>query len=154
MTEYHWNDIRVEVDRPSTRGYYVNYRGWDCSCGHCRNFMALARNGQLPAGMLSLLQDLGIPPEKATYVCELYDRDGKLLYQVDYRLAGQIVGAPELDSVPMGWGSLWCGQEVYPCETPGFPEPYFDLGLFVWLPWVLDEPIEGIPLEGESRDEQ
>lgn len=154
MTEFHWNGIRVEVDKPSTQKYYVNYEDWDCSCGHCRNFMTLARAGKLPEGMLSLLRDLGLPPEKATYVCELYDQDGKLLYQVDYRLAGRVLGAPELDSVPMGWGDLWCGQEVYPCKTPGFPEPHFDLGLFVWLPWVLDEPIEGVPPEGVICGEQ
>ena len=106
----------------------------------CRKMMTLARAGKLPEGMLSLLRDLGLPPEKATYVCELYDQDGKLLYQVDYRLAGRVLGAPELDSVPMGWGDLWCGQEVYPCKTPGFPEPHFDLEFGLTLPWVMEEP--------------
>ena len=144
MTPYDWNGIRVEVDKPSTRKYYVNSNLWDCSCGHCRNFMALAQRRKLPEGMLSLLDEWKIPPEKATYVCELYGQAGKLFYQIDYRVAGRILGALELDSVPMGWGNLWCGQEIYPCHTPGFPEPYFDLGLFVWLPWVLDEPIEGL----------
>ena len=55
------------------------------SCGHCRNYVALARERKLPEELLAILDSLSISPEKATYVCELDDRDWKekgVLYEI------------------------------------------------------------------------
>lgn len=69
--------FQVEVDEAATRDWYSQSEEWGCDCGHCRNFLALARERELPAPVLEILDKLGIPPEKATYVCEMYpDGDG------------------------------------------------------------------------------
>ena len=72
MTEFAWHGYTVEVDEPATRAWYAQAGDWGCDCGHCRNFLALAKERRLPEELLNILDGLGIPPEKATYVCELY----------------------------------------------------------------------------------
>lgn len=77
---------------------------------------------------------LGIPPEKATYVCQIYpDGDGQH-YQFSYRIAGNIL------SGEAATGAGRCCHEPYPYGAQEFPEPHFDLEFWVTLPWVLDEP--------------
>ena len=127
---------RGEVDLDATRGWYAQAEPWGCECGHCRNFLALARDRKLPEEMLALLDGLGIPPEKSTYVCELYTDEAGMHYQINYRLAGRFLG---------DWKEGWCtcGHDSYPYGAPGFPEPHFDLMFWLTLPWVLDEPMDG-----------
>ena len=135
----------VEADEAATRSWYARGREWDCSCGHCRNFLAAA--DRLPPQLLELLDRLGVPPRKATYVCEIYHEDDRLYYQVGYRLAGRILHQPECPR-PEPWGLQGCSAERWvPFEAPDFPEPGFDLDLWLWLPWVLNEPIGGAPAE-------
>lgn len=138
MKEYEFFEFRVEVDEISTRDWYEGAERWDCECGHCRNFLALAQERALPAPVLEILDSLGIPPEKATYVCELYRDEGGHYYEFSYRIAGRILSGDETASVPQEWGEGICYHEIYPYGAPGFPEPYFDLGFFITLPWVLE----------------
>ena len=154
MTEFAWHGYTVEVDEPATRAWYAQAGGWSCTCGHCRNFLALAKERQLPEELLNILDGLGIPPEKATYVCELYHdeswQEKGLLYQLCWRVAGKITGRPAgADDGPtwgprveFPWGGLELGHETFPVENE-FPAPHFDLGCDMFLPWVLDEPIDG-----------
>ena len=93
--------------------------------------------------MLEILDDLGIPPEKATYVCEIYHDGGGLHYQVSYRIAGRILKGDETALVSREWGQCRCCHETYPYGAPGFPEPHFDLEFWMTLPWVLSEPVNG-----------
>ncbi len=98
MTRFSWYGYEAEVDMQATRDYYEKAEEWDCSCGHCRNFLALARARKLPEELLAILDSLSIPPEKATYVCELYhDKDWPekgLLYEFCWRLPGQVLDKP------------------------------------------------------------
>ena len=144
----------VELDETAVRDWYAQAGEWGCTCGHCRNFLALARRRQLPEELLDLLDSLSLPPEKATYVCELYHaddwREKGLLYQLSWRLAGKIVDRPAGPDNGVGWGPLvsrpWgglmLGHETCPVE-PEFPAPHFDVSCTLYLPWMLDEPIEG-----------
>ena len=134
----------VEIDDVSTRRWYVDAEEWGCNCGDCRNFLALARKRQLPAFVFEQLDKLGIPPEKATYVCHLYDDEKGHLYQFSYRIAGNIL------SEETATGAGRCCHEMYPYGAPGFPEPHFDLEFWVTLPWVLDKPRTGPQKEGVS----
>lgn len=143
MSIYTWGDFRVELDEETTQNYYADSVEWDCTCGNCRNFVFLARERRLPGEMLALLDQLEIPPEKASYVCEFYDKDGKLFYQVAYRLAGRILEGTEKNTVPCGDAELFCGHENAPGTADDFPEPCFDLEFFLWLPWILPEAIDG-----------
>ena len=72
MTHFSWYGYEVEVDEAATAGWYAQAEDWGCTCGHCRNFLALARERRLPEEILEILDALRIPPAKATYVCELY----------------------------------------------------------------------------------
>ncbi len=143
MTRYTWGGFHVEVDEAATRRWYGTGPVWDCTCGHCRNFVELAKRRALPRAALELLDKLSIPPEKATYVCELYDKDGTLYYQAVYRLAGRVLAGLENSATPFGDVDVFCGEEAAPGTAEEFPEPYFDLEFYLWLPWILDEPLDG-----------
>lgn len=78
------------------------------------------------------MQQLSIPPEKATYVCNLYDD----FYQFSYRIAGNILKTPEEEAPQPGEGH--CCHEIYPYGAPDFPEPHFDLAFTEQLPWILE----------------
>lgn len=140
----------VEVNEAAMRDWYARFEGWDCTCGHCRNFLRLSRERKLPALVLKVLDILGIPPEKPTYVCEYYEENGTLLYEASWRAAGRILREPGEEDFSSEKDCGTCGHEVYPCGAPGFPEPHFDLMFFLRLPWVLDEPIDGPSQTGEA----
>ena len=155
MTAGSWYGYTAEVDEQTTKDYYAQAPDWDCICGHCRNFVALARARKLPAEILEILDELRIPPEKATYVCELYYgedwREKGLLYEVSWRVAGTVVKQPESrENEGTPWGPpvqqpafhLMLGHETCPVAKD-FPQPHFDLDISLYLPWMLDEPIEG-----------
>lgn len=134
----------VEIDEASTRRWYAAVEEWGCACNDCRNFLALAHKRQLPTSVLEPLDKLGIPPEKATYVCHLYDDEKGHLYQFSYRIAGNILsGEPNSNEAGQ------CCHEPYPYSAPGFPEPHFDLEFWMTLPWVLDKPRKCQQGEGE-----
>jgi len=138
VQNYEFAGYQVEIDRTATHNWYADFGGWACECGHCRNFLALARRRELPNFVLHLLDDLGIPPEKATYVCEMYHDDAGLLYQFSYRLSGTILAEPQKPEE-----KVRCCHEPYPYGAPDFPQPHFDLEFWVTLPWILHEPLNG-----------
>lgn len=111
-----------------------------CEYGHCRNFLALAAEKNFPSPVLEALSILGIPPKKATYVCELYPVDAGNCYQFSCRIVGSMQNTDESSSTQYEWGAGGCTHESYPYGAPDFPMPHFDLEFFVNLPWVLDEP--------------
>ena len=156
MTRFRWYGYEAQVDLEATRAWYAQAEDWDCRCGHCRNFLALARARKLPEELLAILDSLPIPPEKATYVCELYhDKDWRekgLLYEFCWRLPGQILDRPAGKDcgpnwgpwVNFPWGDIALGHEGDPCsEADDLPKPNFDLICIMHLPWVLDEPVDG-----------
>ena len=129
-------NCKVEFDRESTLNWYAKYKEWGCECGHCRNFLEIAKSRALPKRIIEILDQLEIPAEKATYVCELFTDDRGVHYQFSYRLVGSIIENSD-DDVDHGEGR--CCHEPYPYGAPNFPEPHFDLEFYVTLPWVLDE---------------
>ena len=132
-------NYQVEIDKAATAAWYKGYAGWGCECGHCRNFLKLAVRKTLPLYITQTLNELDIPPEKATYVGELYTDASGILYQFSYRIAGMILQEPDKENADKGR----CCHEPYPHGAPSFPEPHFDLEFFARLPWVLDEPQKG-----------
>lgn len=140
MKEFEWCGYKVEVDVEATRGWYGNAKPWNCTCGHCRNFLAAAN--RLPGEMLTILRELSIPPEKTTDLSELYHENGTLHYMAGYRVAGRVLERPD-ESV---WHGLTCRDDprsFYPYGAMNFPQPCFDLTFCPDLPWILDEPLEG-----------
>ena len=138
MQSYNIGDFLVEFDKTFTEDWYENSEGWDCECGDCQKFLALAKRKQLPFAVIELLSIFGALPEKPTYVCELSPTEHGHLYQFNYRVAGNMLNDPyPHDSIRFDWGSVYCGHENDPCGAPNFPEPHFDLMFFVDLPWTL-----------------
>ena len=125
---------QVSMDEKATQTWYASAGEWGCKCGHCRNFLSLAQNRGLPATIIEMLDGLGIPLEKATYVCELYTDDKGIHYQFSYRIAGEI-----LEESVKNDGKAGCCHDPYPYGAPGFPEPHFDLEFYETLPWVLQD---------------
>ena len=144
MAKQHLFGSMVEIDEASTHRWYADAEEWGCDCGDCRNFLALARKRLLPVFVLEQLDRLCIPPEKATYVCQMFpDGDGQH-YQFSYRIAGNILSRKATGKAGR------CCHETYPYGALGFPEPHFDLEFWVTLPWVLDEPGTDPQREGVS----
>ena len=130
------SNYQVEIDKNATENWYKKSDGWGCECGHCRNFLMLAKMKKLPSRIIQILDELDISPEKATYVCELYTDDEGIHYQFSYRIVGTILDVPaKNENLDEGR----CCHEPYPYGAPDFPEPNFDLEFFATLPWILDE---------------
>ena len=43
MTRFSWFGYEAEVDEAATAAWYAQAEDWGCACGHCQNFLALAR---------------------------------------------------------------------------------------------------------------
>ena len=135
--------FRAEADAEATRAWYAHEGDeWYCMCGRCRNFVALAKRRELPADLLDLLDRLSIPPEKATYVCEM---DGEGLYELCWNVSGRLLEkGGKAASAPWGDWSLADREDQYqPSDAyEDFPDPCFILHVFARLPWALDEPMD------------
>ena len=134
MKEFDLFGYQVEINEEVTREWYDKADEWGCECGDCRHFVILAKSRKLPTAVIEILEQFGIVPQKATYVCRMDIEEHEILYQFSYRVAGNIIknrdggGANDFD-----WGSGYCLQESYPYGAPGFPEPHFDLEFWVRL---------------------
>lgn len=134
MKEIDLFGFHVEIDEVATKGWYDNADEWSCECGDCRHFVALAKKRELPSAVIETIEQFGIAPEKATYVCEIVTEEHQILYQFSYRMAGNILKERDGDAKDFGWEEAYCGHEPYPYGAPGFPAPHFDLEFWVRLP--------------------
>lgn len=125
-------DYQVEIDRAATQAWYAEHGEWGCMCGDCRNYVALAKQRALPTVIMETLDSLGIPLEKATYVSSLYKKEEGILYQVSYRVTGNILSVSEHDKNATGR----CIHETYPYGAPDFPQPHFDVEFYPTLPYA------------------
>ncbi|MBR4049136.1 MAG: hypothetical protein IKK09_01430 [Clostridia bacterium] len=137
MQKHNLCNYQVEIDKNATTKWYEEYDGWGCECGHCHNFLRLAKMKKLPLHIIQILDELDISPEKATYVCELYTDDMGIHYQFSYRIAGTIIDTPITNGE--NWNEGRCCHEPYPYGAPDFPKPHFDLEFYATLPWILEE---------------
>ena len=91
MKEFDLFGFQVEMDEAATKEWYDKADEWGCDCGDCRYFGSLAKKRELPLVVLEVLDQFGIAPEKATYVCEMLTEDYWILYQFSYRMVGNIL---------------------------------------------------------------
>ena len=134
MKEFDLFGFQVEIDEVATKEWYENADEWGCECGGCKHFITLAQKKELPSAVIETLEQFGILPQKATYVCEIVPEEHSVLYQFSYRMVGNIVKERDGDKKDLGWGEAYCGHEPYPYGAPGFPSPHFDLEFWVRLP--------------------
>ena len=129
----------VEIDEAATAQRYSKQESWGCECADCQNFIALAKQKKLPEQIHSILNELKIAADKATYVCEIIPKDHGHLYQFSYRITGNILNEDSENIAKAEWGDIRCCYEPYPYGAPDFPTPHFDLEFWVTLPWILTE---------------
>ena len=134
MKEFDLFGYLVEIDEKTTKDWYDKANEWGCECGDCRHFVALAKKREFPSAVIDILDQFGIAPEKATYVCEIVTEEHKILYQFSYRMVGNILKEKDGGAKEFGWGEAYCGHEPYPYGAPGFPTPHFDLEFWARLP--------------------
>lgn len=134
MNRYNLFDYEVEIDEVATKKWYAKSHGWDCPCEDCKYFILLAKKRELPVIILDTLSQFDIPLEKATYVCSITEENNEVLYEISYRIAGNILKEKVCDINDSGQGEAYCGHNPYPYGAPGFPAPHFDLEFWVWLP--------------------
>ena len=139
MKDFDLFGFQVEIDETATKQWYANADDWGCECSDCRYFVELAQKRELPTVVLEVLDQFGIAPEKATYVCEMLTEDYWILYQFSYRIAGNILKERDTKVPDLGKVEVRCCHEPYPYGAPDFPTPHFDLEFWVTLPWVLDD---------------
>ena len=134
MLEYNLFDYEVEIDENATKEWYARSEGWDCPCEDCKHFISLAKKKELPVVILEILEKFEIPPEKATYVCSITEENNEVLYEISYRIAGNIIKEKIVDIEGSGRGDFYCAHNPYPYGAPNFPTPHFDLEFWVRLP--------------------
>jgi len=80
VTKQHLFGFSVEIDETSTHSWYAAAEEWACDCGDCRNFLALARERQLPAFVLEQLDKLGFHQRKLPMYarCTLMEMDSTI----------------------------------------------------------------------------
>ena len=71
MKEHILFGFQVQIDEVATREWYEKADEWNCECEDCRHFIDLAKRKELPIPVMEILEQFGIVPEKATYVCEM-----------------------------------------------------------------------------------
>ena len=138
MKHYAMLNCEIEVDDEKTKQWYAKADEWGCDCGHCINFLEIARRNLLPNYVLEHLSFFGIPSAKATYVCCLNSDNKKPLYQFSYRIAGSIL---KHNASAIVEDARFC-HETYPYGAPDFPEPHFDIEFFAELPWIMENTAE------------
>ena len=136
MKEFDLFGFLVEIDEVATKEWYDKADEWGCDCENCRHFVSLAKRKELPSAILEILEQFGILPEKATYVCEFFTENDKRLYQFSYRMVGNIIKERDPDKKDFGWGEARCTHEPYPYGAPEFPKPHFDLEFWAKLPML------------------
>ena len=58
-------DSEIEVDEAATKQWYANAENWGCECGHCNNYLEIARRRELPDKVHHYLSIFGILGEAA-----------------------------------------------------------------------------------------
>ena len=144
MERLQLGDQVIRFDRNRTRQAYSSIKSGDaerCGCLYCRNFAAQRRTAY-PEVFRSLLDQLGIDPEKAGEVYES-GADGSLrMYGGWLYFAGELVCSGERMT------DTGSGFQYWFADAKGLPKPEADFGANVlavefWtrLPWVIpDQP--------------
>lgn len=134
IDKYH---IRVDVE--ATRNWYDLYGepAGGCDCAYCRNFTAAVET--LPLEVGEFLARLGLDLRRPGDASECGPAEGGRLYTPLWHLAGRLLEKGKEPILLAQGVNAWftTGQGPF---LRNFPEPLFQCGLELTLPWVLAEP--------------
>lgn len=138
MTEFVFGPYRLEVDVEATRNWYDLYGepAGGCDCAYCRNFTAAVET--LPPAVGEFLARLGLDLRRPGDASECGPVEGGRLYTPLWHLAGRLLEKGEEPILLAQGVNAWftTGQGPF---LRNFPEPLFQCGLELTLPWVLAE---------------
>ena len=142
MDEIRVGDQTVRFDRELTRqAYSLIKRGGadECGCSYCRNF-SVQRSTVYPASFLSILDRLGIDPDKEDEVYELGPAGGLLLYGGWLFFAGELVKAGERRKNESGseFQNHFTDARMLPKPSVDFGEHVLAVDFLTKLPWIID----------------
>ncbi len=115
----------VEVDRDATAAVHASQSAGgpeQCACWHCRNWIA-RRSAVLPSAVRTILDDLGVPPDRETEVWEVTGVISSHIYGGWYTFVGRLVTRPPAEAaefVAGGWKLSFSARGSYP--LPAFAE--------------------------------
>ena len=58
MSKRNFGNYQVELDMDATENWYATSEGWGCECGHCRNFLKLAKKKNFPYALQKFQMNL------------------------------------------------------------------------------------------------
>jgi len=132
----------LEIDKQATiaayKGDYI-----DCDDIYSQNFREAWK--YIPRALVDVMETMGINPVRFNHVTHWTElKDGIHLYSVKYNIVGKIVSSPEIPDPHKLFTSddyevLFHERVNFP---DGFPEPRFEMEIFVHLPWVHKDPPE------------
>ena len=139
MMEFVCGPYRLEVDVEATRNWYDLYGepAGGCDCAYCRNYAAAV--GTLPPEVGEFLARLGLDLRKPGDASECGLVEGGRLYTPLWHLAGRLLEKGEEPLLLAPGVKAWFAEDQGPFLRD-FPEPFFQCGLELTLPWVLTEP--------------
>ena len=135
------DDWKFDIDMARTMEYSAAEAAEHCECGYCRNFYA-AMDQYLPQ-LRPMLAQFGIDAEAPDMLCPYDIHEGRMWYEGEYAVFGNILQAGKL---PLNHS----GADVFILEPTldddyHLPQPLFLLKLeSAELPWILDEPMEEV----------
>ena len=134
--------IRFDTDR-TRKAYALMERGdaERCGCSYCRNFSA-QRSTVYPQNFRSLLEQLGIDPEKEGEVYECGPENSLRLYGGWFYFAGELTGPDERVTDSNSDFQYWFADaKQYPAPAVDFGKSVMSLQFVTKLPWIIsDQP--------------
>lgn len=149
MEQLQAGDQTILFDRERTSKAYLAIAQGDaerCGCASCLNFAA-QRNSAYPESFRSLLDRLGIDPNKEGEAYECGPEDELYIYGGWFYLSGEIVVQGErLVEDPIKGFRYWIADaRRLPKPPANFGEKVIALEFMTRIPWVLSPRPEGEP---------
>lgn len=134
-------DGKFDIDMERTMAYSAAEAAAHCDCAYCRNFYASV-DEKYP-NLRPFLARFGIDIEAPDEMLP-FDQPNEMWYENVYSVSGRILSGSghtfTVDGVEV-W--IYCENKLHINQT--IPEPHFFIGVgMMVLPWVLDEPMEGV----------
>lgn len=142
-----FGNYRLLVDIEKTQAYYDAYPlPWvTCTCAGCRNFVQAAK--LFPAEVQDFFAQLGVELEKPAETCWYPGTQTEARGDAWYHLCGKILDRIEPPGNRLFGEWLDVTEKFHAAFRPkcyalpdDFPQPCFQMDVYFWQPWVLEEP--------------
>jgi hypothetical protein len=147
MGEIQVGDQTIRFDQTLTRTAYKAVPCGDaerCGCSYCLNFAA-QRSSAYPGPFRSILEKIGIDPDKEGEVYELGPEGDSRIFGGWFYFAGEVTEAGERNSTLANFEYWFANGRGLPKPVADFGEHVAAVEFITRLPWVLPYPPEQLP---------